>query len=71
MELTDDIARNFARIVLGHVTRPYPYKDDHVFESDEDVRAPRVAHPVFFGSFDWHARMVDLADVKAAISRHA
>ena len=55
MELTEDIARNFARIALGHVARPFPYKDDHVFESDRDVRAPRVAHPVFFGSFDWHS----------------
>ncbi len=55
MELTEEIARNFVRIALGHVARPYPYKDDHVFESDEDVRPPRVAHPVFFGSYDWHS----------------
>jgi hypothetical protein len=55
MELTADIARNFARIALGHVTRPYPYKDDHVFTSDQDVRPPQVAHPVFFGSYDWHS----------------
>lgn len=55
MELTKDIARNFARVALGHVARPYPYKDDHVFESDEDVRPPRMAHPVFFGSYDWHS----------------
>lgn len=55
MELTEDIGRSFARLALGHVTRPYPYKDDHVFESDEDVRPPRIAHPVFFGSFDWHS----------------
>ena len=55
MELNEDMARNFARIALGHVARPYPYKDDHVFESERDVRAPREAHPVFFGSFDWHS----------------
>lgn len=55
MELTEEIARKFARIALGHVARPYPYKDDHVFESDEDVRPPREAHPVFFGSYDWHS----------------
>ena len=55
MELTEQIARNFARIALGHVTRPYPYKDDHVFESEADVRPPGEAHPVFFGSFDWHS----------------
>ncbi|MFM7403137.1 MAG: DUF2891 domain-containing protein [Erythrobacter sp.] len=55
MKLTEDIARNFARIALGHVARPFPYKDDHVCESEKDVRAPREAHPVFFGSFDWHS----------------
>lgn len=55
MELTADIAGNFARIALGHVARAYPYKDDHVFDSDADVRPPREAHPVFFGSFDWHS----------------
>lgn len=55
MELTEQIARNFARIALGHVARPYPYKDDHVFASEADVRPPRAAHPVFFGSFDWHS----------------
>jgi hypothetical protein len=55
LELTEDFARNVARIALGHVARPYPCKDDHVFESDEDVRPPRLAHPVFLGSYDWHS----------------
>ena len=55
MELTEDIARNFARIALGHVARAYPYKDDHVFTGPEDLRLPQAAHPVFFGSFDWHS----------------
>ena len=55
MELTADIARNFARIALGHVARPYPYKDDHVFTGPDDLRLPQAAHPVFFGSFDWHS----------------
>ncbi len=55
MELTQKIARHFAAAALAHVIRPYPYKDDHVFESAADVRAPRTAHPVFFGSYDWHS----------------
>lgn len=55
MELTEDIARTFAKVALGHVTRPYPYVDQHVFESEADLRLPRDAHPVFFGSFDWHS----------------
>lgn len=55
MELSEDIARRFARAALGHVARPFPYKDDHVFTGPEDLRLPQEAHPVFFGSFDWHS----------------
>lgn len=55
MALTVDTARRFARVALGHVARPFPYKDDHVFTGPEDLRLPQAAHPVFFGSFDWHS----------------
>ncbi|EDL49364.1 DUF2891 domain-containing protein [Erythrobacter sp. SD-21] len=55
MELTEDIAARFARIALGHVTREYPHKLDHVMAGDADVRPPRELHSVFFGSFDWHS----------------
>jgi hypothetical protein len=55
VELTEDIARRFARLALGHVTRAFPYKDDHVFTCEADLRLPQAAHPVFFGSFDWHS----------------
>ena len=55
MELNLDIARNFARIALGHVTQEYPHKLDHVMSQDADVLPPRVLHPCFFGSFDWHS----------------
>ena len=49
------MAAQFARIALGHVVQPYPYKMDHVLASDEDARPPRHFHPIFFGSFDWHS----------------
>ena len=55
MELTEDTARQFARVALGHVTRAFPYKDDHVFTGEADLRLPQDAHPVFFGSYDWHS----------------
>ena len=55
MELTEDLARRFARIALGHVGQEYPNKLDHVMVSDIDVRSPRSLHPAFFGSFDWHS----------------
>jgi len=48
-------ASRFARIALGHVTREYPNKLDHVMAGDADARTPRDLHPIFFGSFDWHS----------------
>jgi hypothetical protein len=53
--LTPEIAERFAKIALGHVTREYPHKLDHVMDGPEDVLGPRALHPIFFGSFDWHS----------------
>ncbi|HET9159575.1 MAG TPA: DUF2891 domain-containing protein, partial [Caulobacteraceae bacterium] len=53
--LSADLAANFARIALGHVTREYPNKLDHVIDGRLDLRSPRALHPIFFGSFDWHS----------------
>jgi len=55
MKLDANLASRMARIALGHVTREYPHKLDHVLESDADARTPRALHPIFFGSFDWHS----------------
>ena len=55
MILDNDAAAALARIALGHVTREYPHKLDHVMDSPGDARRPRDLHPMFFGSFDWHS----------------
>ena len=49
------MASSFARIALGHVTREYPNKLDHVLEGPADAKGPRALHPIFYGSFDWHS----------------
>lgn len=49
------LAAQFARIALGHVTREYPNKLDHVLTGAQDIKSPRELHPIFFGSFDWHS----------------
>ena len=49
------LASQMARIALRHVAKEYPHKLDHVMSGDEDVLSPRVLHPIFFGSFDWHS----------------
>jgi hypothetical protein len=53
--LTADWAERFARLALGHVSREYPNKLDHVLTGPSDALTPRVLHPVFYGSFDWHS----------------
>jgi hypothetical protein len=53
--MTPERAERFAAIGLGHVTREYPNKLDHVLAGPSDARGPRDLHPVFYGSFDWHS----------------
>ena len=53
--LTAEIASRFAAIALGHLTREYPNKLDHVLTGPQDLKSPRALHPIFFGSFDWHS----------------
>lgn len=54
-QLNANLASHMAKIALGHVTREYPHKLDHVLLGDEDALPPRVLHPIFYGSFDWHS----------------
>jgi hypothetical protein len=54
-KLDAKLASHMARIALGHVRKEYPHKLDHVLLGDEDALPPRVLHPIFYGSFDWHS----------------
>lgn len=53
--LARDLADQFASAALGHVTREYPTKPDHVLTGPGDLISQRALHPIFFGSFDWHS----------------
>lgn len=53
--LTRDIAEKFAKLALAHVSREYPNIMHHVMSGPGDVIGPRAAHPIFFGSYDWHS----------------
>jgi len=55
IELDSNLASHMAQIALGHVTKEYPNKLDHVLLCDADAQTPRALHPIFFGSFDWHS----------------
>ncbi len=45
----------FMQLALDCVHREYPNKVVHILDSDEDVAAPRVLYPVFYGCYDWHS----------------
>ncbi len=53
--LNAEMAAGFARLTLGHLGQQYPYKLDHVLTCDADALPPRLLHPIFHGSFDWHS----------------
>ena len=39
--LTPDLAARFMRVALGHVTREFPNKLDHVLHGPQDLATPR------------------------------
>ncbi len=53
--LNVETASRFARAALGHVTREYPNMLHHMFEGADDAKTPRLHHPIFYGSLDWHS----------------
>jgi Protein of unknown function (DUF2891) len=55
MTLNETHAAQFMALTLGHLTREYPHKLDHVMDGPEDVRTPKDLHPIFYGSYDWHS----------------
>lgn len=54
-ELSLAQASEFARLGLANVCREYPHHLQHVVNAPADARPPRVLHPAFFGSYDWHS----------------
>lgn len=48
-------ATRLASIALDNIAREYPHKLDQVLASDADIAAPRLLHPAFHGSYDWHS----------------
>jgi len=54
-QATTEQLEHLARRALVNIAREYPNHPQLYVESEADVVAPRIAHPVFFGCFDWHS----------------
>ena len=48
-------AERYARVGLANTGREYPHHLTHLLAGPDDLRTPRVLHPVFYGSYDWHS----------------
>jgi hypothetical protein len=48
-------ASRYAQLALKNIVEPWPHKLDHLISGPEDLTAPRVQHPAFWGSYDWHS----------------
>lgn len=85
-ELTERQASRLAALPLKGLEREYPNKISHVLVGPEDVGSPKVLHPAFYGSFDWHSsvhghwmlvrllkeqpNMPEAADIRALLARN-
>jgi hypothetical protein len=50
-----DLASAYARVALANVRREYPRRLDQLMIAADTQWRPRVLHPAFFGSYDWHS----------------
>jgi hypothetical protein len=53
--LTPELASAFARVALANVEREYPRRLDQLLLAPDAEWRPRVLHPAFYGSYDWHS----------------
>ncbi len=53
--LTKDVAEKFAALALAHVRQEYPNIMQHIMRDASEIASPRAAHPIFYGSYDWHS----------------
>lgn len=53
--LSPETAAAFARVGLANIEREHPRKIDHLLCDAGELISPRLLHPAFYGSFDWHS----------------
>jgi Protein of unknown function (DUF2891) len=54
-EIAPETAERFAKLALACLDREYPNRPDFVLDGPGDLKAPRAAHPAFYGCYDWHS----------------
>jgi hypothetical protein len=67
--VTEEQARAFAAIAAANVQRDYPRHVAHLIQKHGEELAPRLLHPAFYGSYDWHSA-VHMHWLLARVFRH-
>ncbi len=47
--------QQFSAMALENIFRELPNKIAHSFNDLNDIRAPKLMYPIFYGSYDWHS----------------
>lgn len=55
MQLTQQLASDFANMPLEFLRQKYPNQIQHLLNEDADAKTPKALHPIFYGCFDWHS----------------
>ncbi|MFC9254518.1 DUF2891 domain-containing protein [Amycolatopsis thailandensis] len=62
-------AEALARTALTNVVREYPHHESHWQHEGVPIPTPKLSHPCFYGSFDWHSS-VEMFWVLVRLLRH-
>jgi hypothetical protein len=54
-DLRAQAAPDYAAVVLGNLSEPFPHSAHHTQVSADDRPTPEQIHPAFYTSFDWHS----------------
>ncbi|GAB4403370.1 MAG: DUF2891 domain-containing protein [Anaerolineales bacterium] len=49
------VASTYAESIIASIQQEYPNQMQHMMTGPDDRPTPRVAHPAFYGCFDWHS----------------
>jgi DUF2891 family protein len=54
-QLSADKAVAYSQLTLKCMDQNFPYKIDHVYQDEKDIKNQKIHHPIFYGCFDWHS----------------
>lgn len=51
----ENFIKQFSSIALENIFKELPNKISHAFNDKDDIKAPKLMYPIFYGCYDWHS----------------